>query len=56
MQRVPAGYDWRVLVSRRVAGQGFAVLVTDRRGTRACGAGRERKVHGDLTGPYWTIK
>ncbi|MEU6147845.1 prolyl oligopeptidase family serine peptidase [Streptomyces sp. NPDC047081] len=47
-QRVTAEADWRVLVSQWFAEQGFAVLVTDGRGTPGRGPDWEREVHGDL--------
>jgi dipeptidyl-peptidase-4 len=50
-QRVTAERDWRCLVSQWFAEQGFAVLVTDGRGTPGRGPDWEREVHGDLFGP-----
>ncbi|MGW2424100.1 prolyl oligopeptidase family serine peptidase [Streptomyces sp. NPDC001709] len=50
-QRVTAAHDWRTLVSQWFAEQGFAVLVTDGRGTPGRGPDWEREVHGDLFGP-----
>lgn len=50
-QRVTAAHDWRTLVSQWFAEQGFAVLVTDGRGTPGRGPDWERAVHGDLVGP-----
>jgi dipeptidyl-peptidase-4 len=50
-QRVTAERDWRCLVSQWFADQGFAVLVTDGRGTPGRGPDWEREVHGDLFGP-----
>ncbi|MEU7305874.1 prolyl oligopeptidase family serine peptidase [Streptomyces sp. NPDC007206] len=50
-QRVTAAHDWKTLVSQWFAEQGFAVLVTDGRGTPGRGPDWERAVHGDLFGP-----
>ena len=50
-RRVTAEVDWRSLVSRWFAEQGFAVLVADGRGTPGRGPAWERAVHGDLYGP-----
>ncbi|MGW1911813.1 prolyl oligopeptidase family serine peptidase [Streptomyces sp. NPDC002076] len=49
--RVTAAHDWRTLVSQWFAEQGFAVLVTDGRGTPGRGPDWERTVYGDLFGP-----
>ncbi|MGW3411834.1 prolyl oligopeptidase family serine peptidase [Streptomyces sp. NPDC000888] len=50
-QRVTAELEWRSLVAQWFAEQGFAVLVTDGRGTPGRGPDWEREVHGDLFGP-----
>jgi dipeptidyl-peptidase-4 len=50
-QRVTTELDWRCLVAQWFAEQGFAVLVTDGRGTPGRGPDWEREVHGDLFGP-----
>ncbi|HEX3489696.1 MAG TPA: prolyl oligopeptidase family serine peptidase [Streptosporangiaceae bacterium] len=50
-QRVTAELEWRDLVSQWFAEQGFAVLVTDGRGTPGRGPGWEREVYGDPLGP-----
>jgi dipeptidyl-peptidase-4 len=50
-QRVTAALDQRDLVSQWFADQGFAVLVTDGRGTPGRGPEWERSMHGDLLGP-----
>lgn len=50
-QRVTAERDWKALVSQWFAEHGFAVLVTDGRGTPGRGPDWEREVHGDLFGP-----
>ncbi|MGW5460336.1 prolyl oligopeptidase family serine peptidase [Streptomyces sp. NPDC003996] len=50
-QRVTAAHDWKTLVSQWFAEQGFAVLVTDGRGTPGRGPDWEREVYGDLFGP-----
>ncbi|WP_030908625.1 S9 family peptidase [Streptomyces sp. NRRL F-5126] len=51
LQRVTAALDWSTLASQWFAEQGFAVLVTDGRGTPGRGPEWERAVHGDLFGP-----
>ncbi|WBO68269.1 prolyl oligopeptidase family serine peptidase [Streptomyces camelliae] len=50
-QRVTVAHTWQTLVSQWFAEQGFAVLVTDGRGTPGRGPGWERAVYGDLFGP-----
>ncbi|MFF3941555.1 S9 family peptidase [Streptomyces phaeofaciens] len=50
-QRVTAATDWRSLVSQWFAEHGFAVLVTDGRGTPGRGPDWEHAVHGDPFGP-----
>ncbi|MER6734282.1 S9 family peptidase [Streptomyces puniciscabiei] len=50
-QRVTAAHDWKTLVSQWFAEQGFAVLVTDGRGTPGRGPDWEREAYGDLFGP-----
>ncbi|MBY8882005.1 S9 family peptidase [Actinacidiphila acidipaludis] len=50
-QRVVSAPDWRSALSQWFAEQGFAVLVTDGRGTPGRGPAWERAGHGDLSGP-----
>ena len=51
MQRVTAEYGWWSLISQWFAEQGFAVLVTDGRGTPGRGPRWEREIYGDIFGP-----
>ncbi|MEV4442244.1 prolyl oligopeptidase family serine peptidase, partial [Streptomyces sp. NPDC049577] len=51
LQRVTATHDPHSLVSQWFAEQGFAVLVTDGRGTPGRGPRWEREIHGDILGP-----
>ncbi|MEU6352944.1 prolyl oligopeptidase family serine peptidase [Streptomyces sp. NPDC047072] len=50
-QRVTVELDWRVLLSQWFAEHGFAVLVTDGRGTPGRGPDWEREAYGDPFGP-----
>jgi dipeptidyl-peptidase-4 len=51
MQKVTAEYGWWSLISQWFAEQGFAVLVTDGRGTPGRGPRWEREIYGDIFGP-----
>lgn len=50
-QRVTAELAWHRVLSQWFAEQGFAVLVTDGRGTSGRGPRWERAVYGDIFGP-----
>ena len=51
MQKVTAEQGWASFTSQWFAEQGFAVLVTDGRGTPGRGPRWEREVYGDIFGP-----
>ncbi|RVX41705.1 dipeptidyl-peptidase-4 [Nonomuraea polychroma] len=51
LQRVTADQAPMTFVSQWFAEQGFAVLITDGRGTPGRGPAWEREVHGDIFGP-----
>jgi dipeptidyl-peptidase-4 len=51
MQKVLALQGWPSYISQWFAEQGFAVLVTDGRGTPGRGPAWEREVYGDIFGP-----
>jgi dipeptidyl-peptidase-4 len=51
MQKVTAEQGWSSFISQWFAEQGFAVLVTDGRGTPGRGPAWEREVYGDMFGP-----
>jgi dipeptidyl-peptidase-4 len=51
MQRVTAEWDWRCHVSQWFAEHGFAVLVTDGRGTPGRGPDWDRAIYDNLFGP-----
>jgi dipeptidyl-peptidase-4 len=51
MQKVTAEQGWWSFISQWFAEQGFAVLVTDGRGTPGRGPQWERAIYGDIFGP-----
>jgi dipeptidyl-peptidase-4 len=51
MQKVTAEQGWWSFISQWFAEQGFAVLVTDGRGTPGRGPAWEREIYGDIFGP-----
>jgi dipeptidyl-peptidase-4 len=51
MQKVTAEQGWWSFTSQWFAEQGFAVLVTDGRGTPGRGPAWEREIYGDIFGP-----